>query len=202
MVVAGFHGDEAQGSHLVSAALRMVDPDEVRASVVVSVNPDGCARGVRGNARGVDINRNWPATNWSAKPVRYRWTLDDPPEIELSPGSKPSSEPETVALMRLIDRFEPRAVVSVHVSLACVDDPNETPYGNWLAERTGLKLVRSVGYPTPGSFGSWGQDTGLPIITLELPDAALRDLYPTFLPVLSELIAAETPPRSARERPA
>ena len=28
-----------------------------------------------------------------------------------------------------------------------------------------------VGYPTPGSFGSWCAERGLPVVTLELPHA-------------------------------
>jgi protein MpaA len=39
-----------------------------------------------------------------------------------------------------------------------------------LARHNGYPVQHSVGYPTPGSFGSWaGGDLGLPVVTLELP---------------------------------
>ena len=39
-----------------------------------------------------------------------------------------------------------------------------------MARACGYPARASVGYPTPGSFGSaYGVDRGLPVITLELP---------------------------------
>jgi protein MpaA len=39
-----------------------------------------------------------------------------------------------------------------------------------LARYNGYPVQASVGYPTPGSFGSWaGNDLGIPVVTLELP---------------------------------
>ncbi|MCD8726117.1 M14 family zinc carboxypeptidase, partial [Klebsiella pneumoniae] len=37
------------------------------------VNPDGCQLGLRANARGVDLNRNFPAANWKQGETVYRW---------------------------------------------------------------------------------------------------------------------------------
>src|SRR5207253_8567011 len=51
-----------------------------------------------------------------------------------------------------------------------------SPLARRLAERTGMPLVPDVGYPTPGSFGSWGGDRGLPVITYEFPLAATEIL--------------------------
>ena len=47
----------------LSCALRTLKP-ELRRHVVLTVNPDGCQLGLRANARGVDLNRNFPAANW------------------------------------------------------------------------------------------------------------------------------------------
>ena len=46
--------------------------------------------------------------------------------------------------------------------------------GQALASRmsalNGYPVTANIGYPTPGSFGSWaGIDQGIPVITLELP---------------------------------
>ena len=41
--------------------------------------------------------------------------------------------------------------------------------GAWLAQAFALPLVTSVGYETPGSFGSWCADLSLPCITAEFP---------------------------------
>ena len=72
--------------------------------------------------------------------------------------------------------------------LASIDDPNDSDLGRWLAERTGLPLVPDVGYPTTGSFGTWGAEQGLPVVTYEFgltnPDAAARE----HVPVLVELL--------------
>jgi protein MpaA len=139
----------------------------------------------------VDLNRNFPTRDWSPDLVRHRSTLEDPRDVALSPGVKPGSEPETKALLRLIEELSPPVVVALHAPLACIDDAKEGPLAHWLAERTGLPLVSDVGYPTPGSFGSWGGEQGVGVVTYEFPltdnDALVRD----HVPILAELLAGD-----------
>ena len=77
-------------------------------------------------------------------------------------GEQPGSERETEALCQLIHQIHPAWVVSFHDPLACIEDPGHSPLGRWLADAFSLPLVGSVGYDTPGSFGSWCADIGLP----------------------------------------
>jgi protein MpaA len=188
LVFAGIHGEEPETTYALSRALRqLADPPE-GCAVVLAANPDGLVRGTRTNARGVDLNRNFPARNWSSDPVTHRSTLEDPSDIRVSPGAHAASEPEVQALLALIDELEPASAVALHAPLACIDDPGHTHLGRRLAKRTGMPLVQDVGYPTPGSFGSWGKDRGLPVITYELPLAATEALMRDHVPVLVELL--------------
>jgi protein MpaA len=159
-------------------------------AVVLCCNPDGLMRGTRGNAIGVDLNRNFPASNWSPDPVYYKSRRHDPQDIALSPGTHPSSEPETRALMAILDHLRPRAVVSLHAALACIDDANGSDLGRVISEMTGLPLQRDIGYPTPGSFGSWAQEQDLNVVTYEFEAASPYDLKDRHVPVLIELMTA------------
>ncbi len=102
------HGDEVRTRQIL-VALRQGRPIRgVDLWVVPTYNPDGLARGTRKNARGVDLNRNFP----------YRWTdLDG----EYESGPRPRSEPETRAVMRFLERVEPHRVLSFHQPLYGVD---------------------------------------------------------------------------------
>lgn len=191
LVFAGIHGEEPETTYALSRALRQLPAPPQACAVVLAANPDGLIRGTRANARGVDLNRNFPAGNWTPATVTHRSTLEDPSDIALSPGAHPGSEPEVQALLALIAELAPHAVVALHAPLACIDDPDGSPLGRWLAERTGMPLVRDVGYPTPGSFGSWGRDHGVPIVTYELPLAATEVLMRDHVPVLVELLLVE-----------
>ncbi|MBN1543030.1 murein tripeptide amidase MpaA, partial [candidate division KSB1 bacterium] len=131
LLLAAQHGDEPETAVLLSAALRSVA--DLRAAAVTAVNPDGLALGTRGNARGVDLNRNCPAANWRPEPVYYPWYNDEEKRVELSPGEAPGSEPETRALLALIEEIDPSWIVSLHARLACIDDPLDTPLARWLA---------------------------------------------------------------------
>jgi protein MpaA len=187
-VFAGIHGEEPETTYALSRALRQLTVPSEHAAVVLAANPDGLVRGTRGNARGVDLNRNFPARDWQSAPVTHRSTIEDPSDILLGTGAHPGSEPEVQAVMSLIADLSPSAVIALHAPLACIDDPNASPLGQRLARRSGLPLVRDVGYATPGSFGTWGGERGLQVITYEFPLAATEVLMREHVPVLAELL--------------
>jgi murein peptide amidase A len=188
VVLASIHGDEAETTVVVSEALRCLPAGELQAAVILCGNPDGMLRGTRGNGRGVDLNRNFPTSNWSPDPVFYKSRANDARDIALSPGAQPASEPETAALLSLLDRLKPRAVVSLHSALACVDDSGASHLGRQLADRCALPFLTEIGYPTPGSMGTWAGERGLNLVTLELEDASLYTLKDRHVPILIELM--------------
>ncbi|WON78673.1 murein tripeptide amidase MpaA [Serratia sp. UGAL515B_01] len=170
LVIAGTHGDENATLVTLSCALRSIAHEQLLHDVILAINPDGCQLGLRSNANGVDLNRNFPSANWRAGDTIYRWNCaSETRDVKLSTGGRPGSEPETQALCHLIHRVKPNWVVSFHEPLACIEDPDNSRLGVWLAHRFALPLVTSVGYETPGSFGSWCADLSLPCITAEFP---------------------------------
>jgi len=189
LILAGTHGDENAAVATLSAAMRTL-PDRLRRHhVVLAVNPDGCQLGLRANAHGVDLNRNFPAANWQSGETVYRWnSAAEARDVQLSTGDRPGSEPETQALCELIHGLKPRWVVSWHEPLACIDDPRSSELGHWLAQQTALPLVGSVGYDTPGSFGSWCHDLGLPCITAEMPAISVDEATERYLEPMISLL--------------
>ena len=191
VILAAIHGDESETTVAVSEALRCLPPGPLQAAVILCGNPDGLLRGTRGNARGIDLNRNFPTSNWSADPVFYKSRANDARDIALSPGSRPASEPETQALLALLDELQPRAVVSLHSALACVDDSGSSHLGRQLADRCALPFLTEIGYPTPGSMGTWAGERGLNLVTLELEDASLYTLKDRHVPILLDLMTGK-----------
>lgn len=187
LIVASMHGDESETTVVLSDALRALPTGGLKNAVILCANPDGIVRGTRGNARGVDLNRNFPTDNWSPEPVAYKSLESGPRDITLSPGSHPASEPETEALLSLLDHVQPRAVVTLHAALACIDDADNSFLGRRLSERTGLPL-EPVTYPTPGSFGSWAGERKLNLVTYEFEAASPYDLKERHTPVLIDLL--------------
>ncbi|OON41173.1 murein peptide amidase A [Izhakiella australiensis] len=189
LILAGTHGDEVAAVVALSCAMRTLQQPWRRHHVVLTVNPDGCQLGLRANARGVDLNRNFPAATWQGGETVYRWNSHAPErDVLLSTGERPGSEPETQALCTLIHQLKPQWIVSFHEPLACIDDPNASQLGHWLAEKMSLPLVANVGYATPGSFGSWCADLNLPCITAELPAISADAATECYLQALIELL--------------
>ncbi len=189
LIMAGTHGDETAGVVALSCALRALGTEPPRHHVILAVNPDGCQLGLRANARGVDLNRNFPAGNWQPGDTVYRWTrASDARDVVLSTGTAPGSEPETRSLCRLIAQLKPAWAVSFHEPLACIEQQARSPLALWLADRLALPWVEGVGYPTPGSFGSWCDDHALPCITAELPAVSADDATALYLDALAGLL--------------
>ncbi len=158
ILFGAIHGDEPESAELCRRFLQVARPN-IATLVVPVANPDGLAARTKDNARGVDLNRNFDARNWSAA---------HPPGY--FPGAAPLSEPESQALASLIEKFRPRILVAVHQPFRCVnwDGPAEKLAAR-MSAACGYPAVASVGYPTPGSFGSrYGVDAQLQVITLEM----------------------------------
>lgn len=163
LVFGAIHGDEPGSAELCRrfvAALAQ-EPPLSRTVVIAALNPDGLHAGRKNNARDVDLNRNFAARNWQRAPVAAGY----------DPGRAPESEPESAALVALIARLQPRALVAVHQPLRCVNwDGSGRPLADEMAAACGYPSVASVGYPTPGSFGSrYGVDEARCVVTFELP---------------------------------
>jgi len=189
LIIAGTHGDENAAVVTLSCALRSLQAGQLRHHVILAVNPDGCQLGLRANAEGIDLNRNFPTQNWQAGETVYRWnSAATERDVRLSTGDHPGSAPETQALCQLIHQLAPRWVASFHEPLACIEDPDSSALGHWLADKFDLPLVTTVGYETPGSFGSWCAEQNLPCITAEFPVIATDVATECYLSAMIELL--------------
>ncbi len=163
LILGGIHGNEQNSSQCATLLLDHIrrhrtDFSGSSIAIIPAANPDGLARGVRFNARRVDLNRNFPATNWAKA---------------YSSGPTPASEPETRALVALLADLKPRRILSIHsiTNAPCnnYDGPAEI-LASAMSAQNGYPPKDSIGYVTPGSLGTWaGVDRKIPIITLELP---------------------------------
>lgn len=182
LLVGGVHGDEPASVEavLVWMATWSAPPDR-ELLIVPALNPDGIAANRKDSARGVDLNRNFPARNF---------TTVHPPGYD--PGSHGGSEPETQALVQLVEQRQPSWVVAVHAPFACIN--HDGPSAAWaeaVARACGWPARADLGYPTPGSLGSWlGVERGLPVLTIELPAGPLQGFRE---PALAALRAATHP---------
>ena len=66
-------------------------------------------------------------------------------------------------------------------------------FGAWLARETGWERVRDVGYPTPGSLGTWCAERGIHLVTVELSPAGVEDLVRRHLDTMVRLLAGDAP---------
>ena len=192
LVMAGIHGAEPETTKLLSSALRTLEKKELKYPVVLCANPDGIMRGRRSNLNGVDLNRNFPAIDWSLESLMLSWIYKGEKEVEISTGEHPASEPETKALIDLIDKLRPKTIISIHAPAGLIDDPEDTQIGAWLAQKTGLPHVTDWDIVTPGSMGTWGKENNIPIITYELPDASIQNIRKIHEPVLVDLLRGMT----------
>ncbi|HVP12698.1 MAG TPA: DUF2817 domain-containing protein [Phycisphaerae bacterium] len=166
LFLSTIHGNEPAGTPLLH---RLADhlvqqPQLLNGRQVVLLplaNPDGMARGQRHNVHGVDLNRNFPASNF---------------ENGSHTGSSALSEPESTAVHRLIGTFHPGRIVSLHQPAnegnACIDyDGPADALARAMAARCDLP-VKQLGCRS-GSLGSYaGLMLGIPIVTVELPKDA------------------------------
>lgn len=111
LLLGQMHGDEPAGPRTAWYVRDHLRPTSGTALwVVPTMNPDGAARHSRRNARGVDLNRNWPTSGWTSagRGGRY-WG-----------GPRPASEPETQAMIAFLKKVRPDYIASIHQPLYAI----------------------------------------------------------------------------------
>jgi hypothetical protein len=98
LVIGCIHGNEPEGLDVTRRLISRSRAHGASLWVVPNLNPDGRASGTRHNARGVDLNRNFPS-EWEPLGVS---------------GPHALSEPETRAAVRLIRRLRPAVTIWFH----------------------------------------------------------------------------------------
>lgn len=171
LVLGGIHGDEMTSSTIVFDWIeraRKVNPLDIHWRMLPLVNPDGLIKhpSTRVNARGVDLNRNFPTSDWKAKSHSY-WVQKTGSDPRRYPGQAPLSEPETRWVHNHVDGFKPDLIVSIHAPYGVLDfdgpPPPPAKLGGLLLDQVGIY---------PGSLGNYGGvDKNVPVVTVELKHA-------------------------------
>lgn len=159
LVFGSIHGNEPAGIRVTRQLLARSAPRNAALRIVPALNPDGLAAGTRGNAHGVDLNRNFP----------YDWQPLTGGEYS---GPRGLSEPESRAAWRLIRAAEPDVTIWFHQPFGIVDRSSGGDHHleRRFAQLIGLPFVRLEGR-YPGSASRW-QNHAFPRSTafvVELP---------------------------------
>lgn len=182
LYIGATHGNESNTARLLQKWINTVEtnPDAVPAGrsivVIPQINPDGVAANSRLNARGIDLNRNFPANDWQTNV-----TLPGSTAITQAGGPTSLSEPESQALASFVQANRPRFVLTFH-SRAAIVEANESGDSVALAEQyaksaryaamPASQIGNTFDYSTTGSLEEWMHDKlGLPAFVVELYSA-------------------------------
>ena len=115
----------------------------------------------RKNLNGVDLNRNFPTKNWVKNENN-----------DYFGGSEPNSEEETRFLVDLIGKNNFSAIITIHSPYKVLNYDGD---GFELAQKVqkfiDYKITSDIGYPTPGSFGTYcGVERNIPTLTIEIDE--------------------------------
>ncbi|MCV6624751.1 MAG: M14 family murein peptide amidase A [Cellvibrionaceae bacterium] len=173
ILMGGIHGDEYASVSVLFKWMNKLNRYHsglFNWQVIPLANPDGLLqrKSKRQNANGVDLNRNFPTPDWDEKALQY-WQQRTFKNVRRYPGPKAASEVETKWLLKVIEEFQPDAIISVHAphKLIDFDGPQNPP------QQLGKLQLRRLG-TYPGSLGNYGGSVlDVPILTVELPFAGI-----------------------------
>lgn len=175
-ILGSMHGDEPQGKYIIEQLIgyikntsEILNLNDKQILLIPAINPDGLFRKTRANANKVDLNRNFPTKDWKKIPFNQ-----DPAHY---PGDKPASEVETRMLIKEITEFKPKIIINIHSPYKVINyDSNALKVAKLMAKYNEYKISDDIGYPTPGSFGTYfGKERNIQVITLETgPDSGKK----------------------------
>ena len=163
LFIGVFHGDEPQGEILINKYMKTLNEQKLKNKLlfIPCLNPDGKALNTRQNSNKVDLNRNFPTKNWvvATNPDYFG-------------GNEPNSEIETKFMVEVLEEYKPDFILSFHAPFEIVNfDGPADEQAQKISELCGYPVQNDIGYPTPGSFGTYtGVERNIPVITLELSE--------------------------------
>jgi protein MpaA len=163
-LLGAVHGDEIEGAHVMHELFQYLKKEHrftLPLIVVPIVNVDGFAKKTRVNHNGVDLNRNLPTEDWN----------DRFEEAKYNPGKEPLSEPENQFLQSLFLKYQPAFILSFHSWKPILNFNGDCKdIAEYLAKFNQYPLDGDIGYPTPGSLGTYGPEVlKCPVLTFECP---------------------------------
>lgn len=165
------HGEEPQGYFLINKFIEEIKEKNLKFKnnlyFIPCINPDGKAINQRGNSNNVDLNRNFATKNYEVT------TFDD----GTTSGKFAKSEMETQFLSYVIENYNLDIILSFHAPFAIVNyDGPAKEIAEEISKITGYPIQVDIGYPTPGSFGTFcGVEKNIPTITLEVDEKLTDD---------------------------
>jgi protein MpaA len=150
LVIGVIHGNEDDGLAVVDELRRGPVPEEIELWIVESMNPDGVVAQDRRNANGVDLNRNFP----------YGWGPIGEPGDSQYAGPGPASEPETQAIVDLMQQLQPDITIWYHQDLFVINPGSgrEGRVRQRYAELTGLPMGEITGGTYTGIAATWARN--------------------------------------------
>jgi len=174
LFVSGIHGDEFAAVSVTFKWMHILKKHHsglFHWRFAPLMNPDGLLqkKSQRMNAKGVDLNRNFPTVSWDQALVDY-WEKRTGKNMRRYPGPHALSEPESRWLFTEISNFQPDVVISVHAPHGIVDFDGPRKTAPEKLGNLNLKLLGTY----PGSLGNYANIYGgMPLVTLELPHAGI-----------------------------
>lgn len=177
LLVTGVHGADSAntvtlGQELMAhlQANESLVPEDMRVTVIDTLNPDGLAAGSRFNANDVDLNRNF-GCDWAPT---SQWR-----DQEVSGGTAPYSEPESAALRNYIEEVNLVGALVWFAAegkvypAACESAPNAAAIALAAAfadaSQYGIDETFDA-YQINGDLTNWLSDEGVPTASILLTD--------------------------------
>lgn len=158
LIIGVFHGDEFQGEYFINSYLKNENiPKKNEVYYIPRLNKNN----ERKNKRGVDLNRNFPTKNWIQSVNN-----------DYFGGEKPNSEIEVQFLVDLINENKFDAIITIHSPYKVINyDGPAFDLAKLIQKFIDYKITSDIGYPTPGSFGTYcGVERNIPTITIEIDE--------------------------------
>ncbi len=185
LIIGGVHGDEPEGVACARGLLEVFRQKyslELNVTLIPELNPEGVLLKTRGNSNKVDLNRNLPTKDWSPIAAKERY----------HPGPNALSEKENQALVTWLKDNKTDLIISLHSWNPMLNINGEIPEAEVIAKLTGYKIEPDIGYPTPGSLGTYaGLENKIPTLTYEIEreipfDQVIRVHVPAIIAGLKE----------------